>query len=645
MSKWGDIDSTFDPSTNDAKIPATFRRHLNGDNEKVIDFEEVEVHSRELKDLLLKTSIHWEEMVNESDQSLSVHSPFYKFVQDWDAHEESCEPRDSDNEELRQARTDLQELMALIKGSDSLKSYFRSRDGIKSSKKISFDFLWTLFPHGTLVYGSSYMNQTQMFEVRTCSAVGYKSRFLVQCSAFDWDGSNFTAYTYDFWIKEYTGERPINSLAVFPIKYYGRKDGPIDHDTLQENLLTRGRKYVSLCTKEPTTYQCQYEGTALVTPTDLYRLSNRSRDAEVSDPRRTSPDDLEVNVTSIEISGSQSQVIVDNFSFLQSEQNTMTHDNMPPLGRRIPTVWPDCLCPVCKTSPMQQWKLDPAREPSDIGSAFSKDLTRLRLLPPRLLGFALKEKVWGQFLVNNLTRILPRNNEKREGPFWKDLELDKESKDLLWAFMQQHKVTASLKPANKASDLNPEISGPKAKALDIIEGKGQGLVILLHGPPGVGKTLTAETIAITTGRPLLTVSVSEIGITAQSAEKSLTPVLAEATRWEAVLLMDEADVFVEERTRGDMQRNAMVSVLLRCLEYYRGKRIDYRGRSQLTLRRHHHTDDKPRQNNRCCAAVSNSTCDPVQGPDAAAKDQHLQEQARLHTRRRDRRPPADPRKS
>ncbi|KAF3035289.1 hypothetical protein E8E12_001623 [Didymella heteroderae] len=574
QSKWGDIDSTFDTEASDVKIPATFRRHLDGDNDKKIDFEEVEIHSRELKDLLLESSIAWEDLVTKTDQSLSINSPFHKFVQHWDAHEKSCKPKDTDNEEVKKARTDLQDIMDLIKKSHSLKAYFRSRDAMKTTKRIKFEFLWTLFGHGTLVYGKSYMNEMQMFEVKTTLKPGYKGRFGIRCSAFDWDGSKFAAYTYEFYIKEYPGEVPINSLAVFPVAYYENGKGQPSHERLQQELLERGRRYVDLCTQEPATFQCQYEGTVLVAPTEMHRLMTKGRNAdalwEYTDNRQTSYDDMEVELASIEITGRSSQVIVDNFSFVQSELNKMNHDNMPPLGKRIPTLDSDCLCPLCRSSAIQQWKSDLTLEPSEIGLAFAKDPTRLQLLPPRLLGFALKEKVWGQFRVNNLTKVLPKDDKKQQGPFWTDLELDKESKDLLWAFMQHHKVTVSRNPAEKSNGLSLEATETKAKAIDIIEGKGQGLVILLHGPPGVGKTLTAETIAITTGRPLLTVTVSEIGITANDAERSLTPVLAEAARWEAVLLMDEADVFVEERTKGDMERNAMVSVLLRCLEYYKG---------------------------------------------------------------------------
>jgi len=74
------------------------------------------------------------------------------------------------------------------------------------------------------------------------------------------------------------------------------------------------------------------------------------------------------------------------------------------------------------------------------------------------------------------------------------------------------------------------------------------------------------------GKPLLSVGVSDIGIEGDKVEANLQKVFDLAGKWEAVLLFDEADVFLEARGRGenDLRRNAMVSVLLRVLEYYDG---------------------------------------------------------------------------
>src|SRR5450432_3221982 len=43
-----------------------------------------------------------------------------------------------------------------------------------------------------------------------------------------------------------------------------------------------------------------------------------------------------------------------------------------------------------------------------------------------------------------------------------------------------------------------------------------------------------------------------------------------AHQWKALLLLDEADVFVEQRTSNDLVRNGLVSVFLRKLEYCEG---------------------------------------------------------------------------
>jgi AAA+ superfamily predicted ATPase len=104
----------------------------------------------------------------------------------------------------------------------------------------------------------------------------------------------------------------------------------------------------------------------------------------------------------------------------------------------------------------------------------------------------------------------------------------------------------------------------------VVSGKGKGLVGLLSGSPGVGKTLTAEVIAEVTKRPLYMLSAGELGTYVGDVEKKLDMVLEVTRQWGCVLLIDEADVFLQERDGLDLERNAMVSVFLRRLEYFQG---------------------------------------------------------------------------
>ncbi|NDK90824.1 ATP-binding protein [Gordonia desulfuricans] len=104
---------------------------------------------------------------------------------------------------------------------------------------------------------------------------------------------------------------------------------------------------------------------------------------------------------------------------------------------------------------------------------------------------------------------------------------------------------------------------------DIIDGKSAGNVILAKGRPGVGKTLTAEVYAEVTGRPLYSIHSGSLGVTAELVRKNLEVIFDRAKRWDAVLLLDEADVFVMERGL-DLAQNAIVAEFLRTLEYFDG---------------------------------------------------------------------------
>jgi hypothetical protein len=69
---------------------------------------------------------------------------------------------------------------------------------------------------------------------------------------------------------------------------------------------------------------------------------------------------------------------------------------------------------------------------------------------------------------------------------------------------------------------------------------------------------------------LYCVSAGELGTDAKTVDQALIQILELAQTWKAVLLLDEADVFLFQRSSSDVVRNALVSIFLRQLEYYQG---------------------------------------------------------------------------
>lgn len=104
---------------------------------------------------------------------------------------------------------------------------------------------------------------------------------------------------------------------------------------------------------------------------------------------------------------------------------------------------------------------------------------------------------------------------------------------------------------------------------DIVAGKSGGTTVLCAGPAGVGKTLTAEVYAEIIKRPLYRVHSGQLGLNVAEMEKALKDTLTRAQRWGAVMLIDEADVYIKRRD-DNIAANAVVGVFLRVLEYFNG---------------------------------------------------------------------------
>jgi ATPase family associated with various cellular activities (AAA) len=104
---------------------------------------------------------------------------------------------------------------------------------------------------------------------------------------------------------------------------------------------------------------------------------------------------------------------------------------------------------------------------------------------------------------------------------------------------------------------------------DIVAGKSGGTTVLCAGPAGVGKTLTAEVYSEIIKRPLYRVHSGQLGLNVAEMEKILKETLIRAQRWGAVMLIDEADVYIKKRA-DNLASNAVVGVFLRLLEYFNG---------------------------------------------------------------------------
>jgi hypothetical protein len=238
--------------------------------------------------------------------------------------------------------------------------------------------------------------------------------------------------------------------------------------------------------------------------------------------------------------------------------------------RQDPETWRDCInrCGVSME--------DSNRSGGKVrGDAKIKESDYWRCLPA-LYGFSLSVKQWGRLELDGMTDIKWRDDA------WDKLVLEEDKKDMIYSLVKFHGQGFT----------------------DIIEGKGGGTIFLLHGLPGWGKTASAEAVAELLHKPLYSVSVGELGTSTDALEQRLRNILDVAMIWDAVLLLDEADIFLEQRDEHNIARNAMVGVFLRLLEYHNGvlflttnrvKQIDPAFYSRISVALHYRKEGKAQQ--------------------------------------------------
>lgn len=165
---------------------------------------------------------------------------------------------------------------------------------------------------------------------------------------------------------------------------------------------------------------------------------------------------------------------------------------------------------------------------------------------PAVVAYSFTWKTWGHVLTSGLSEV-----QFSDEP-WEQLVLPARTKELLFASARYNLSGA------------PGVS-------DVIKGKSQGALYLLYGAPGTGKTLTVEAVAEKFKLPLYTVSLGELGTSAQEVDAAINNILALCAQWKAVVLLDEGDALLEQREKGHLQLNSLTGVLLRSLENFDGQ--------------------------------------------------------------------------
>ena len=372
-----------------------FRRIMDAKDDKTLLSEELEIESHSFKKFLGGVLRHYSPHQFQA-KTVKFYMPFKSFVWQWDKLVESCNPVDGDSESTKEAREDMRDVLTLLEGSDALGSYFTSRTSDVAGGTISFDFIWTLFAPGTRIYAQSFMGELQMFEVVTVVNLYDPGPAIpkgvdIVATAFDWDGTAFRPYIYQFSIPRWEGPRSILSLPCFPVSVYNNfeDDGG---SKLMDSLLARSHTFWRLCT-EPI-FQYEYTGSILVIDKDKADMYLGPRDKKPP-PKRALLD--------------CSKVIVDNFSFMRSRRNP--DSGSLPLGKRVAAdMNVTCPCDWCRETTARSWFRElenPLNELDEKNENFVQSNDRLLLCPPKVLGYSLQLKEWCQLAVEKVAPLSP----------------------------------------------------------------------------------------------------------------------------------------------------------------------------------------------------------------------------------------------
>ncbi|KAI9724291.1 MAG: hypothetical protein M1828_003715 [Chrysothrix sp. TS-e1954] len=495
-------------------------RHVKvfNDPRKVLKIHSIVIQSPLLKKLLKKV-LEGYPGVTTSLQRLEFSGRFEPLIHRWPQLKKAI--ANEKNEETKKHAELLYDVLE-----KEFKDVIEEAMDMWENRVITYELLWTLFQPGNTVYARQDGQETALKLVsgkygRNNDGVCV---FWLTCQLVDFNGSQWGTQRLNLSIMTYNGTMQIQKLSAYPIEYHPKSE------EIQERLIERGGRVEALAGNHYKAYSGIGWRKGQFGQKDRFNIKGRVV-IDTASWNRFNPNS-NVYVTSLGHSG------IDAAAGLGSGQNDddggdnddndsdgyNSYDDEDESGMPLDGYFPD----------------DDEDQPQRTPLTKEQKL----LCTPLLRGYALKEKQWLNLFVNCVHEI------EFSSAAFEALVLPSDQKELILGFTEQQRSVS--------------------KFDDVIEGKGKGIIMLLCGPPGVGKTLTAESVAEEMKAPLYMMSAGDLGLEPRTVEQKLSNILEMCTKWKAILLIDEADVFLEARSLHELERNKLVSIFLRILEYYEG---------------------------------------------------------------------------
>jgi len=405
-------------------------------------------------------------------------------------------------------------------------------------RSTSWSLLWAFLPPGEKVYYHCGISDELVYGIVYGRRYNKQNRTLdVELIAMDYNGQSYYPYTKWVEVREFKDERSFDCLPLCPMRFVKEH-----RQQMEAAFLANGKRFYGLAVKAQNSFM-HFEGSlfsyGLATPNQFMKLREYKADG---------------------------RVMVDHRSFVKMKLPSYNMGNASPHNTHFRRMRAAALQQHIKhwassTSVMPATGL---QQPEDSGSSLRRDELpddeSLRLAPAVVYGFSFSLKKWGCFPVTGFSEI-----SFDDHAFDRHQVMSNEvQKNMLLGLVSQH-----LQDPEPMEDRTNNKGMP---AVDPISRKGKGCIFLCYGPPGTGKTLTAESIAEKLHRPLWTVSALELMLNVDTVEESLIEILDIAYSWRAIVLMDEADIYLEKRISfaADPTRNVITGIFLRVLNYNRG---------------------------------------------------------------------------